>query len=109
MDEMTTDPGARRRRGKPVPRREPVGKGGRKSGKMLAVLALCAAVGAGGIGIATAPGRADAEMPSEAASPMRNVAGLAAPVVKAVELGVTPTDGAKAVNPAAPASVKARI
>ena len=104
---MTTDLGARRRRGKPVPRREPVGKGGRKSGKMLAVLALCAAVGAGGIGIATAPGRADAEMPSEAASPMRNVAGLAAPVVKAVELGVTPTDGAKAVNPAAPASVKA--
>ncbi|MEO5995020.1 MAG: Ig-like domain-containing protein [Arthrobacter sp.] len=74
---------------------------------MLAVLAVCAAVGAGGIGIAAGPGRAEAEMPSEAAAPMRNVAGLAAPVVKAVELGVTPSDGAKAVNPAAPTSVKA--
>ncbi|MDD1478344.1 L,D-transpeptidase [Arthrobacter sp. H16F315] len=74
---------------------------------MLAVLAVCAAVGAGGIGIAAGPGRAEAEMPSEAAAPMRNVAALAAPVVKAVELGVTPSDGAKAVNPAAPTSVKA--
>lgn len=74
---------------------------------MLAVLAVCAVVGAGGIGVATAPAPAEAEMPSESASPMRNVTGLAAPVVKAVELGVTPMDGAKAVNPAALPSVKA--
>ncbi len=95
---------APRGRGGHQVRRLPVGS---KSGKMLAVLAVCAAVGAGGIGIAAGPGRAEAEMPSEAAAPMRNVAGLAAPVVKAVELGVTPSDGAKAVNPAAPTSVKA--
>ncbi|MCB5280917.1 putative L,D-transpeptidase LppS [Arthrobacter sp. ES1] len=95
---------APRGRGGHQVRRLPVGS---KSGKMLAVLAVCAVVGAGGIGIAAGPGRAEAEMPSEAAAPMRNVAGLAAPVVKAVELGVTPSDGAKAVNPAAPTSVKA--
>lgn len=38
---------------------------------------------------------------------MRNVPGLAAPVVKAVKLGVTPLDGATGVNPAALPSVKA--
>ncbi|XTR53438.1 Ig-like domain-containing protein [Pseudarthrobacter sp. So.54] len=74
---------------------------------MLAVLAVCAVVGAGGIGVATAPAPAEAELPSESASPMRNVTGLAAPVVKPVELAVTPRDGAKAVNPAALPSVKA--
>ena len=95
---MTEDSGRRRRQ--PVRRT-------RSAGKMLAVLALCAVVGAGGIGIATAPGRAEAKMPSESSAPMRNVSGLAAPVVKPVELGVTPSDGAKGVNPAALPSVKA--
>ena len=78
-------------------------KSGRKrsTGKILAVAAICAAVAAGGIGVATAPQWAHAGMPSEASSPMRNVPGLAAPVVKPVELGVTPTDEAKGVNPAA--------
>ncbi|WCI09521.1 hypothetical protein PJ267_08055 [Arthrobacter sp. OVS8] len=89
---MTEDSGRRRRQ----PGRRP-----RNTGKMLAVLAICAAVGAGGIGVATAPGWAHADMPSEASTPMRNVSGLAAPVVKLVELGVTPTDGATGVNPAA--------
>ncbi|MEC5202727.1 MULTISPECIES: L,D-transpeptidase [unclassified Arthrobacter] len=98
---MTTGPGGPPRGG------ERPGRGSRRSGKMLAVLAVCAVVGAGGIGVATAPAPAEAEMPSESASPMRNVTGLAAPVVKAVELGVTPMDGAKAVNPAALPSVKA--
>ncbi|MCB5294398.1 L,D-transpeptidase 2 [Arthrobacter sp. SO3] len=106
MDEKMTEPGTARRGGDPAGRPQPR-KDRRTSGKMLAVLALCAAVGAGGIGIATAPGRAEAEIPSESAAPMRNVAGLAAPVVKLVELAVTPADGAKAVNPAAPPSVKA--
>ncbi|MEC5190354.1 lipoprotein-anchoring transpeptidase ErfK/SrfK [Arthrobacter sp. MP_M4] len=101
MDQMTTGPGGPPRGG------ERPGRGSRRSGKMLAVLAVCAVVGAGGIGVATAPAPAEAEMPSESASPMRNVTGLAAPVVKAVELGVTPMDGAKAVNPAALPSVKA--
>ena len=101
MDKMTSGPGGPPRSG------ERAGRGSRRGGKMLAVLAVCAVVGAGGIGIATAPAPAEAEMPSESASPMRNVTGLAAPVVKAVELGVTPVDGAKAVNPAALPSVKA--
>ena len=74
---------------------------------MLAVAGVCLAVGAGGIGAATSPVWADSALPSESAAPMRNVAGLAAPVVKAVELGVTPTDGAKGVNPAFLPSVKA--
>ena len=80
---------------------------GRSPGKMLAVVGLCLAVGAGGIGAATSPVWADSALPSEAAAPMRSVAGLAAPVVKPVELGVSPTDGARGVNPAALPSVKA--
>ncbi|MDI3212431.1 Ig-like domain-containing protein [Arthrobacter sp. AL12] len=95
---MTEESGRRRRQ----PGRRP-----RNTGKMLAVLGICAVVGAGGIGVATSPGWAHADMPSEASAPMRNVSGLAAPVVKLVELGVTPTDGAKGVNPAAAPSVKA--
>lgn len=80
---------------------------GRNTGKMLAVAGICLAIGAGGIGVATGPVWADSDLPSESASPMRNVSGLVAPVVKAVELGVTPTDGARDVNPAALPSVKA--
>ncbi|MDQ0757158.1 Ig-like domain-containing protein [Arthrobacter sp. B3I4] len=80
---------------------------GRKTGKMLTVAGICLAVGAGGIGAATAPVWADSPLPSESSAPMRNVAGLAAPVVKAVELGVTPVDGAKDVNPGSLPSVKA--
>ncbi|MCX6497750.1 MAG: Ig-like domain-containing protein [Arthrobacter sp.] len=80
---------------------------GKSTGKLLAVAGLCFAVGAGGIGAVAAPVWADSALPSESSAPMRNVAGLAAPVVKAVELGVTPTDGAKGVNPAALPSVKA--
>ncbi|WP_458113648.1 Ig-like domain-containing protein [Arthrobacter sp. R1-13] len=79
----------------------------RKTGKIIAVVAMCAAVAAGGIGVATAPSWAGQAIASESASPVRNTPGLAAPVVKAVELGVTPTDGAQSVNPAAAPSVKA--
>lgn len=79
----------------------------RKTMKIIGVVAICAAVAAGGIGVATAPSWAESVFPSESASPVRNEPGLAAPVVKAVELGVTPTDGAAAVNPAVAPSVKA--
>lgn len=82
-------------------------KNNRKTGKIIAVVAICAAVAAGGIGVATAPGWANPAPQSEASSPVRNEPGLAAPVVKAVELGVTPLDGAKGVNPAVAPSVKA--
>ncbi len=86
---------------------KPAGKTAAKTGKMLAVAGLCLAIGAGGIGVATGPVWADSALPSESAAPMRNVPGLAAAVVKAVELGVTPTDGASNVNPASLPSVKA--
>ncbi|MFE5837075.1 Ig-like domain-containing protein [Arthrobacter sp. NPDC056493] len=82
-------------------------KNNRKTGKIIAVVAICAAVAAGGIGVATAPGWANPAPQSEASSPVRNEPGLATPVVKAVELGVTPLDGAKGVNPAVAPSVKA--
>lgn len=82
-------------------------KNNRKTGKIIAVVAICAAVAAGGIGVATAPGWANPAPQSEASSPVRNEPGLASPVVKAVELGVTPLDGAKGVNPAVAPSVKA--
>ena len=79
----------------------------RKTGKIIAVVAICGAVAAGGIGVATAPGWANPAPQSEASSPVRNEPGLATPVVKAVELGVTPLEGAKGVNPAVAPSVKA--
>ncbi|WP_354186812.1 Ig-like domain-containing protein [Arthrobacter sp. UYCu712] len=105
---MTKVRGMGRRREGPVSGPQASGPGGGKStGKMAAVLLLCAAVGAGGIGVASAPGWADGAMPSESSTPMRNVPGLAAPVVKPVDLGVTPTDGAKGVNPASTPSIKA--
>ncbi|MET3810812.1 Ig-like domain-containing protein [Arthrobacter sp. UYEF3] len=80
---------------------------GKGTGKLLAVAGICLAVGSGGIGAATTPVWADSALPSESSAPMRNITGLVAPVVKAVELGVTPTDGATGVNPAALPSVKA--
>jgi len=63
---------------------------------MVAVIAICAAVGAGGLGVATAPDRASADVQSESSAPMRNVSGLAAPVVTPVELAVTPVDAPRA-------------
>jgi lipoprotein-anchoring transpeptidase ErfK/SrfK len=95
---MTEESGRRRRQ---------TGRRKRSTGKMVAVGAICAAIGAGGLGIATAPDWASADVQSESSAPMRNVSGLAAPVVKLVELGVTPGDGAQGVNPAAAPSVKA--
>ena len=79
----------------------------RRTGKILAVAGICAAVAAGGIGVATAPSWLDRAPESEAGSPQRSEVGLASAVVKAVELGITPLDGAREVNPAVGPTVKA--
>ncbi|HEY8294623.1 MAG TPA: Ig-like domain-containing protein, partial [Micrococcaceae bacterium] len=82
-------------------------KGNRKGWKIGLITVISVAAVAGGVGAATAPTWAGAPIQSEAQSPMRTTPGMAAPVVKALELGVSPTDGAQQVNPAAPAVVKA--
>jgi len=79
----------------------------RRTGKILAIAGICALVAAGGIGVATAPAWLDHAPESEAGSPQRSEPGLASGVVKAVELGITPLDGAREVNPAVGPTVKA--
>ncbi|GAB4099070.1 L,D-transpeptidase [Sinomonas halotolerans] len=61
----------------------------------------------GAAGVATSPTWARPAPTSEAASPVRSEPGLVVPVVKPLELGVTPTDGAAEVNPAVIPQVKA--
>ncbi|MBG0738297.1 L,D-transpeptidase family protein [Paeniglutamicibacter antarcticus] len=78
----------------------------RKGWKIGLISLVCLGVVGGGVGAATAPTWAGAPIESEAQSPARTTQGLAAPVVQAMELGVTPTDGAAQVNPAAPAVIK---
>lgn len=82
-------------------------QGKRKTAKILGIIGICAGVAAGGIGVATAPDWLGTVVESEAGSPQRTDAGLASAVVKAVELGITPIDGAREVNPAVGPSVKA--
>ncbi|GAA4043087.1 Ig-like domain-containing protein [Arthrobacter methylotrophus] len=82
-------------------------QGKRKTGKILGIMGMCAGIAAGGIGVATAPAWLSTGVESESGSPQRSDAGLASPVVKAVELGITPLDGAREVNPAVGPSVKA--
>ncbi len=79
----------------------------RKTGKILGIMGICAGVAAGGTGVATAPDWLQTAVESEAGSPQRTDAGLGSGVVKAVELGITPLDGAREVNPAVGPSVKA--
>lgn len=79
----------------------------RKTRKILGVMGICTGVAAGGIGVAAAPTWLGTAMESESGSPQRTDAGLASAVVKAVELGITPLDGAREVNPAVGPSVKA--
>ncbi len=79
----------------------------RRTGKILAIAGICAVVAAGGIGVATAPSWLDHAPESEAGSPQGSEVGLASAVVKAVELGITPLDGAREVNPAVGPTVKA--
>ncbi|MDJ0356151.1 Ig-like domain-containing protein [Paenarthrobacter sp. PH39-S1] len=78
-----------------------------KGWKIGLIALVCLGVVGGGIGAATAPTWAGSSIASESQSPARTTEGLAAPVVQAMELGVTPTDGAAQVNPAAPVVVKA--
>jgi lipoprotein-anchoring transpeptidase ErfK/SrfK len=71
---------------------------------LIAALLLTATI-SGALG-AVRPGHAHASIESEAATPERNVPGLAAPVVEPVQVSATPTEGASQVNPAAPVSLK---
>lgn len=71
---------------------------------MIAAVLLTAAI-SGGLG-AVGPGHAQASIESEAATPERNVPGLAAPVVAPVQVTVTPAEGASQINPAAPVTLK---
>ncbi|WP_284763993.1 Ig-like domain-containing protein [Arthrobacter sp. efr-133-R2A-63] len=79
----------------------------RKTGKILGIIGMCAGVAAGGLGVATAPDWLQTAVESEAGTPQRTDAGLGSAVVTAVELGITPLDGAREVNPAVGPSVKA--
>lgn len=77
------------------------------AGRKIALLgAVCVLAAGGGVFAAAAPGVANASIYSEAGSPARTTPGLAAPVVAPAELTVSPADGAKQVNPAAPVSLK---
>ena len=61
----------------------------------------------GAAGIAIAQPWTQQAPASEAGTPLRTQPGLVTPVVKPLELGVTPTDGAAEVNPAMSPQVKA--
>ncbi|WP_343213048.1 Ig-like domain-containing protein [Arthrobacter sp. I3] len=77
------------------------------TGRKIALLGvLCALAAGGGAFAAAAPGLAQSGISSEAGSPARTTPGLAVPVVAPAELAVSPADGAKQVNPAAPVSLK---
>lgn len=58
----------------------------RKTGKVVAIIGICAAIAAGGIGVATVPGL----LPGSASNDAGTVQS-AAPEAKPVELGVTPS------------------
>ncbi|MDQ0679475.1 lipoprotein-anchoring transpeptidase ErfK/SrfK [Arthrobacter pascens] len=75
--------------------------------KKIALLAVvCILAAGGGVFAAVAPGFARGSMESEAGSAVRSAPGVASPVVAPVKLDVSPDDGAKQVNPAAPVSLK---
>lgn len=74
--------------------------------KIILVAVLCVLAATGGVFAAGAPGFAGAGLESEAGSAVRSAPGVASPVVAPVKLEVTPAEGAKQVNPAAPVSLK---
>ena len=80
------------------------GKPRRKAWKIGLIVALCAVVGAGGIGAVAVVPWAQAKVD---AVPDGGTGSSAAVAAKPVELGVSPVDGAVQVNPVAPAAVKA--
>jgi lipoprotein-anchoring transpeptidase ErfK/SrfK len=73
--------------------------------KVALLAAVCILAAGGGVFAAVAPGFARGAMESEAGSPVRSAPGVASPVVAPVKLDVSPADGAKQVNPAAPVSL----
>ncbi|MBO1266504.1 L,D-transpeptidase [Arthrobacter cavernae] len=77
----------------------------RKTGKILGIVGICAAIAAGGIGIATAPNWAGGTQ-TNAGSSQGSGEGQDV-VVKPVELGITPLDGAREWNPVAGPQIKA--
>ncbi|WP_394941480.1 Ig-like domain-containing protein [Psychromicrobium sp. YIM B11713] len=82
-------------------------KKNRKGWKIGVIAGVCVLAVAGGVGAATVPTWANNTIASEAQKPANNEPSLVAPVIKPMVLGVTPADGAAAVNPATPAVVKA--
>ncbi|UVJ40707.1 Ig-like domain-containing protein [Arthrobacter sp. CJ23] len=75
----------------------------RKTGKILAIVGICAAIAAGGIGVATVADKAGfAALPGSGQSPSQQPE-----VVKPVELGITPLDGAVEWNPVVAPQIKA--
>lgn len=74
--------------------------------KIALLAAVCILAAGGGVFAAVAPGFARGSMESEAGSAVRSAPGVASPVVAPVKLDVSPADGAKQVNPAAPVSLK---
>ncbi len=75
----------------------------RKTGKILAIVGICAAVAVGGIGVATVPGLLSGSTQGDAGS----APSTPPPAAKPVELGVTPLDGAVEWNPVVGPQVKA--
>ncbi|AJT40425.1 L,D-transpeptidase [Psychromicrobium lacuslunae] len=82
-------------------------KQSRKGWKIAVVTGVCVLAAAGGVGAATVPTWANNTVASETQKPANSEPSLAAPVIKPMVLGVTPTNGALQVNPATPAVVKA--
>lgn len=80
------------------------GKPARKAWKIGLVVALCAVVGAGGIGAVAVLPWANAELGSASSGGAAN--GTPKVAAKPVELGVSPVDGAVQVNPISVAAVK---
>ncbi|MDQ0634864.1 lipoprotein-anchoring transpeptidase ErfK/SrfK [Arthrobacter pascens] len=83
----------------PAPRRRGTAK------KIALLAAVCILAAGGGAFSAVAPGFARGSMESEAGSAVRSAPGVASPIVAPVKLDVSPADGAKQVNPAAPVSL----
>lgn len=75
----------------------------RETGKVLAIIGICAAIVAGGIGVATVPGLLPGSTQNNAAAPSPT------PTIEAkpVELGITPLDGAVEWNPVVGPQIKA--
>lgn len=74
----------------------------RKTGKVAAIIAICAAIVGGGVAVATVPGLLAGSASSDAGTVQPP-----APEAKPVEVGVTPLDGAVEWNPVVGPQVKA--